>query len=321
MQTTSDGNKKMDFKTKIINELHAAARRNFTRRNTTLKGIDDLHQCDLVEMGSFSKLNKGYKYILTIINCFSKKAQAYALKSKTGKEVTSAMKKYLANKNNVVKNLQTDMGKEFYNTSFQNLMSSYNVNHYSTFSELKATIVERFNRTLKNAMYKRFSLRGTYKWIDILPELINNYNNTKHRTIGMKPKNVNKSNEHIVKTRIIKSTLPKPEKKPPHQFLLGDNVRISKIKSVFDKRYFPNWTNEVFTIYRVHPSNPETYILKDKSGKILHGTFYGHELLKSNTDNVYLIDKVLRKKGNKLLVKWLGFDRSQSTWINKKDIL
>lgn len=311
----------MDYKTEIVNELHRPARRNFPRRNTILKGLNDLHQCDLVDMGSFSKLNKGYKYILTIINCFSKVAEAYPLKTKSAKEVATAMKQYLTNNNNIVKNLQTDMGTEFYNKSFQNLMKLFNINHYSTFSELKAAIIERFNRTLKNVMYKKFSLRGTYKWIDILPELINNYNNTKHRTIGMKPKEVNKLNEHIVKNRIIKSTLPKPERHPPRTFKLDDNVRISKTKSVFDKKYFPNWTNEVFTIYRIHPSTPETYILKDKKGSILHGTFYGHELLKSKTGDVYLIDKVLRQKGDKMLVQWLGFDRSKSTWINKKDIV
>lgn len=310
----------MASKEQIIEELHRSARRHYPRRNTVVKGISDLHQADLVEM-PYGNVNKGYKYILTIINCFSKVADAYPLKNKTGKSVTIAMKRYLSKPNNIVTHLQTDMGKEFYNSSFKNLMSVNNINHYSTFSELKAAIIERFNRTLKNIMYKRFSLQGTYKWYDILQDIINQYNNTKHRSIGMKPVEVNKSNEDFVRQQIKQVNRPKVEKRPPKQFMIGDSVRISKSRNIFSKKYFPNWTNEVFTVYRIQPSVPETYILKDKVGTILNGAFYGHELLKSTTGNVYLIDKVIRKKGNKVLVKWSGFDKSQSSWINKNDIV
>lgn len=311
----------MVSKKHIVDELHKPARRYFPRRSTVLKSINDLHQADLVEMIFYSKVNKGYKYILTIINCFSKVADAYPLKNKSAKSVTEAMKKYLAKTKTHVQHLQTDMGKEFYNSHFKQLMNKFNINHYSTFSEIKAAIIERFNRTLKSAMYKTFSLRGSYKWYDILPELINKYNNTKHRTIGMKPSEVNPSNEKLVKERIIQNTWPKKEKKTPLQFNIGDSVRISKIRHIFSKRYLPNWTNEVFTVYRINPSIPETYILKDKDGTVLHGTFYGHELLKTKVGDVYLIEKIIKKKGDKLLVRWLGFQKSDDTWIHKNDVL
>ena len=154
----------------LVNELHRAARVNFPRRRVIVKGLNDLFQCDLVEMIKYSKQNKGYKYLLTVIDCFSKYAFVVPLKNKSGKNVTEAMKIVL--KERVPKNLQSDLGKEFYNQDFQNLLKTYNINHYSTYSTLKASIVERFNKTIKHKMWKMFSLRGTYKYIDILPTLV-----------------------------------------------------------------------------------------------------------------------------------------------------
>lgn len=305
----------------IIRELHKPARRNFPRRQTVLKGMHDLYQADLVEMRPYSKINKGYNYILTVIDCFTKVAHAFPLKNKTGESVTNGMKTILHSIGKRVKNLQTDDGTDFFNAKFSMLMSSYNINHYSTYSDKKAAIIERFNRTLKSAMYKKFSERGTHVWYDILPELIKKYNETKHRTIGVKPKEVNKRNEREISARIKLNTTPRPDKVPPKTFVNGDKVRISKYKHVFAKGYLPNWTNEVFTVHRVQPTYPETYILKDCRGEILHGGFYGHELLKSKSGNVYLVEKVLKKRGNNCLVRWLGFDKSHDSWISMKDLV
>jgi transposase InsO family protein len=311
----------MDERKSIVEELHKPVRRNFPRRSTVVKGIHDLYQADLVEMKPYSRINKGFKYILTVIDCFTKVASAIPLKNKSGPSITEAMKRVLQAIGKRIKNLQTDDGKEFFNKDFSDLMKKNKINHYSSYSEKKAAIVERFNRTLKTSMYKKFSERGTYVWYDILPTLIKDYNDKKHRTIGMKPNQVNKTNENTVLKRIKKSTKLLLDKKPPKTFSIGDNVRISKYKQIFTKGYLPNWTNEVFTVHRVQPTIPETYILKDSKGEILHGGFYGHELLKSKTGNVYLVEKILRKRGNQLLVRWLGFDKSEDTWIDKKDLL
>lgn len=305
----------------IVNELHKPARRYYPRRNTVLKGVNDLYQADLVEMKSYSKVNRNYKYILTLINCFTKVALAAPLKDKRGETVASAMEKLIKSSCVKMNHLQTDDGKEFFNKTFSNLMNRYKINHYSTKSEMKAAIVERFNRTLKTLMFKRFSLKGNYVWYNILADLINTYNNKFHRTIGMKPIEVNKENEDVVMKRIKKNTKPTQEKLPPKKFLPGDKVRISKYKNVFTKGYLPNWTNEVFNIYRVQPTIPETYILKDNKGEILQGSFYGHELLKSNIGNIYLIEKILKRKKDKVYVRWLGFDTSHDSWVSKKDLI
>lgn len=305
----------------IVNELHKPARRTFPRRNTILKGINDLYQADLVEMISNSKLNKNYKYILTLINCFTKFAFAAPLKNKKGETVSDAMGNIIRRNNLKMNHLQTDDGKEFFNKTFSNLMKHHKINHYSTKSDKKAAIVERFNRTLKGLMYKQFSLRGSYVWYDILSELLNLYNNRFHRTIGMKPSEVNKANEGQVMKRIKKQTKPPTEKYPPKRFSVGDKVRISKFKNIFTKGYLPNWTNEVFEVYRVQPTFPETYILKDNRGEILKGGFYGHEILKSNTGDIYLVEKIIRRKKDKLYVQWSGYDKTHNSWISKKDLI
>ena len=130
----------------------------------------------LVEMIPHAKANKGVKYLMTIINAFSKYAYAVPMKTKTGVEVARALEPIL--RANKMKCLQTDNGKEYYNSSVQKLLSRYGITLYSTYSEKKASIVERFNRTLKTHMYRAFSEQGNYRWLDMLPKLVNTYNNS-----------------------------------------------------------------------------------------------------------------------------------------------
>ncbi|KMQ84276.1 integrase core domain-containing protein, partial [Lasius niger] len=172
-------------KRQLVNELHAPARKNFPRRHVIVRGYDDLWQADIVEMRPYSRFNRGYHYILTVIDVLSKHAWAVPLKSKGGSETADAIAEIIRDSKRCPRNIQTDMGKEFYNADVQRLMRKHDINHYSTYSVLKASVVERFNRTLKNDMWKMFTLNGTYKWIDALPRLVSDYNARKHRTIGM----------------------------------------------------------------------------------------------------------------------------------------
>lgn len=311
----------MSLKSKIIAELHSPARRNFPRRATVLKGINDLYQSDLIQIEKYSKLNKGYRFILILINCFSKMVYAIPIKRKTAADVTKAMRTLVDVNKLRFKHLQTDDGTEYFNKKFKLLMNEYKINHYSTKSEKKAAIAERAVKSLKSIIYKQFSQRGKYVWYDVLQNVVRKYNSSYHRTIGAKPIDVKKSNELIIRKRIAKNTKPREEKMKPKRFKEGDHVRISKYKQIFRKGYLPNWTNEVFEVYRVQPTTPETYLLKDKTNKLILGSFYGHELLKSFTGNVYLVEKILKQSKNKALVRWLGFDKSQDSWVSKKDLL
>ena len=297
----------------VIDELHKQARRNYPRRKFQMRDIDETWQADLVEMQPYSRENQGHRYMLTVIDVFSKFAWAVPVKQKTGKDVSLAMKSILR-QGQVPKNLQTDQGKEFYNSIFYDLMKKYKINLYSTYSNLKASICERFNRTLKSKMWKKFNLNGNFKWLNILPKLIAAYNNTKHRTISMKPKNVT-SREQVIdrfkKPSNVKTSKPK--------FKVGDKVRVSKAKQIFEKGYTPNWSTEIFTVTKVAPTIPVTYHLKDYKDQPISGGFYEQELLKAKYPDVYLVEKILQRRGNQVLVKWLGFDNTHNSWINKSD--
>lgn len=181
-------------KKQVVEEIHRSARRNFPQRKYVMRGINDTFQADLIEMIPFEKQNRGY--ILMVIDTCSKRAWAKELKNKTGIEVTNAMESiFVENPNHIPRNLQTDDGKEFFNQNFQRLMQKYGINHYSTFSTLKASIVERLNRTIMNEIWKQISLQGSHKWVNHLQPIIDSYNSTTHRTIKMAPNRVNEQNQ------------------------------------------------------------------------------------------------------------------------------
>lgn len=306
----------MNVREGIANELHKPARKNYQTRNVELKGIHDLYQGDLVDMQKFSRLNRGFKYILVIINCFSKYVIAKPLKSKSASELEKALKPVFSKYK--MKHFQTDKGTEFFNQVVSKLAKQYGINHYYTFSDKKASIVERFNRTLKNRMWVKFSSLGKYEWLSLLPQLVKNYNNTYHRTIRMKPVDVNIGNEQIVLNNIKMGRI-KVRAKP--KFNIGDKVRVSRLPEVFTKGYWPRWSNEIYTVQYVNPTIPATYLLRDERGEILQGGFYGEEMSKTKFSDIYLVEKVLRKKGNRILVRWLGFDSSYDSWIDEKELV
>lgn len=301
----------------VVDELYKPARKNFPRRRTILKGLNDLWQMDLAEFVPYAKTNKGYKYLLVVIDCFSKYLWTEPVKNKTGSEVTKAMNNILKRAApNIPTNLQSDMGKEFYNSEFQRLTTEKKINHYSTFSTIKASMAERVIRTIKTNFYKLFSLRGKYVWIDTVKEITDRYNNKRHSTIKMTPIEAYKNEQHLLDT--VYSNIKTVGNA---KFKVGDVVRISKHKSVFDKGYKPSWTTELFKIIKVKKTYPITYLLEDMNGQSIAGGFYELELQKAKYDDVYLVEKVLKRKGNKLYVKWLGLDSSHNTWINKYDVV
>lgn len=309
----------INIKEDIVNEIHKPARKHFKRRRVIVKGLNDLFQADLVEMIPYAKINKSYKYILVVINVFSKFVWCEPVKNKSGKETARAMTNILSQVKEPPTNLQTDMGKEFYNKEFKKLMDDRKINHYNSYSNLKASVVERVNRTLKNKMWKQFSLQGNYKWLNILPDIVDKYNDTKHKTIGMKPKNVKKKHEQYLLRHAynnLKTIDPRKQK-----FKVNDHVRISKYREAFSKGYTPNWSNEIFKIRKVRQSNPTTYLLEDQEGDQIKGGFYEQEIQKVKYPDIYLVEKVLRRKGAKLYVKWLGLNNKHNTWISNKQIV
>lgn len=309
----------MSEKAGLVEELHKGVRKNFPRRYVTIKGLHDLYQADLVEMIPYSDENDDYKYLLTIIDTFSKRAWAFPLKSKKGAEIAKTLELMFSGMQKTPKFLQVDQGTEFYNKIVTKVLDRFKIHLYSSFSIKKASIIERFNRTLKSWMWKEFSLRGSYEWVTLIEGLLKKYNNRVHRTIGMAPAKVNYKNEKRVLKRIVAAKKLPLKKK--NKFKVGDYVRISKYKHIFEKGYTPNFTTEVFTIHEVQKTRPVTYKLKDLEGELIQGGFYEQELQKTKYKNTYLVEKIIKKKGKKILVKWLGFDDKFNQWIDSSDVI
>ena len=287
---------------------------------TFVKGLADQIQMDLVDMGKYASKNKGYRWILTSIEILGRYAFTVPVYRKDTKNMTKAVDQVLGTFKtrfgkypNVA---QFDEGKEFYNVGVRELLKSHNVHYFSTQSDKKAAIVERFNRTLKTKMEKYFYSKGTRNWIDVLDDLTKNYNNTKHSSIHMKPKDVDKTNENMVWVTLYGHVL---EGLQPPKFKVGDTVRVSKYKSIFAKGYEANFTEEIFKVSKVLRGDPTVYEIEDHEGEPIIGKFYEQELsLINKKDDKYKIEKIIRKKNGMALVKWLGYD-SQS-WIPVKDI-
>lgn len=309
-----------DIKKRIINELYKPARVNYKRRQIVIKGLNETWQSDLAEMGKYAKENGGMRFILLVIDCFSKYLWARPLKSKSAKEVSEAMKSILED-GRVPKYLQTDMGKEYYNVKFQHLMDQFGIKHYSTYTVKKASIAERCIRTLKEKLHKQFHIQGSHKWKDILQRTVDEYNNTVHRTIKMKPKDVTVRDEKILLNTVYRRRLPQIQNTSKEKLHEGDVVRVSKEKALFEKGYTLRWSCELFKIARVRSNDsPVTYLLKDMQDQPISGCFYREEIQKTSYPEIYLIEKVLRRKGRKLYVKWLGLDKSHNSWIDSNDV-
>ncbi len=308
-----------DWEYQLADELHKPIIRNFKKRHVIVNGIDEIWCSDLVDMQKFSKWNKGYKYLLMVLDVFSKYGWIEPIKYKNAEAVTNGFK-IILDKGRKPKYLWVDKGKEYYNSKFENLLEQQNIKMYSTENEEKSSVCERWNRTIKNIMWKQFTIQGNTVYLDILPKILEEYNNNIHSSIKMSPTEASKkSNEQSVYYNLnsgndnIQSEL---------KFNIGDKVRISKYKrNVFDKGYTPNWTEEIFVIDKINSTSPITYKIKDLKGEEIKGNFYEQELQKA-TQDVFRIDKIIRRdyKKKRALVSWKGYSDEFNSWVPLKDL-
>ena len=164
-----------------------------------------------------------------------------------------------------------DQGSEFYNNDFKKWLLNNNIIMYSTYNEGKSVAAERFIRTLKNKLYKHMTATGKNVYYDVLNDIVNEYNNTKHNTIKMKPIDVKNNKIVYIDEHNEKSA----------RCNVGDRVRISKFKNIFDKGYTPNWSKEIFIVNKMNDTVPYTYNLKDLNDEEIIGSFYDRELQKT----------------------------------------
>ena len=302
--------------------LHKPARKRFVRNKTVVRGIDQQWQADLADMQELRKYNNGYGYILTVIDCFSKYAWAIPIKTKSAQDMVQAFKALWEETERRPEKLQTDKGKEFLNAPLQQLLKQKKINFFTSNSDQKAAIVERFNRTLKTRIWRYFTDKETRRYADVLPQIMKSYNNTKHRTIGTAPSQVTANNEQHIWRRMYRHHYETQEHK--QQLKPETTIRLSKAKTIFEKGYLPSWTEEQFKVAKASNKGRTVYKVKDEMEEAVQGQFYPEEVQEIDARQVQKIEKVLKKrktpKGTELLVKWKGYPSKFNSWILDKDV-
>ena len=301
--------------------LHKPTRRHFYTLRVKVYGPDEQWAADLVDVQNIKRQNKGVHYLLTIINVFSKYAWVRPIKKKTGVEVTSALKHVLEQSGRKPHTLQTDDGKEFYNKHVSNLLKEHGIRHFSTAGDTKASVVERFNRTFKQRLYRYMTTFNTVKYLSKLQALVHGYNVSHHRSIGMAPIKVTVDNARQVWNRLYRVKKKKPK---TETLKVGDKVRLNKKHRTFDKGYRAGWTEEVFSITQIlRGGNVTVYKIAEWDDTPIKGTFYAQDLQKvqASDDDLFRIEKVLRRKKDRVLVRWQGWPPKYDSWIHKKDLV
>ena len=314
--------------TKRSYSYHKQVPKHFVRNRTVVGGIDTQWQADLADMQNLASDNDDVKYLLTCIDVFSKFAWVVPIKNKTTKEMLLAFQKlFTVSKPRKPKRFQTDKGTEFLNNQVQHLLKNeYHIEHFTTMGETKAAVVERFNRTLKERIWRYFTQSNGKRYIDVLDGIVYAYNNSIHRSIKMKPSEVKKCDEPVIWRRLFGNG--EGGKSATKNLCSGDNVRISKYKGDFAKGYEPNWTEEEFVVKSNESSQQpkQVYKIEDFGGEPILGSFYSSQLQKIEPCKDYIIQNIIRERVDQktkikyLLVKWEGWPEKFNTWIPESNI-
>ena len=298
-------------KIQLADELHKPIIRKFKTRKVYSSFRYNIWGADLADMQLLSKFNEGFRILLCVIGIFSKYTWVIPLNNKKGISIVNGFQKIINNSKRKPNKIWADKGSEFYNNYFKKWLKDNDIVMYLTNNEGKPVIAERFMKTLKNKIYKYITSISKNVYIDKLDDIVKEYNNTYHTSIKMKPVDV-KDNTYIDSKKEINNK--------ERKFKVGDHVTISRYKNIFAKGYMPNWSEEIFIIKKIKNTVPWTYVINDLNGEEIIGTFYENEL-QGTKQNEFRIEKVIKRKRDKLYVKWKGYDNSFNSWVDKKDIV
>jgi hypothetical protein len=307
--------------------IHRPRRVNFPRQKTIPSGYMTDVQVDIADLQKISKENNGINYALIAIDILSKQVFGVPVKNKNAKDMLAAFKNLFELMPMKPHRLFSDKGKEFTNSDLKTFFKENDIQKFTpNSSTVKASLAERAIRNVKQRLYRYMSQKQTVEWVPALSKIINAINNSKSRTHGMKPSEVNFNNAKEVWEKLYgpREDLIESEIKKPPKFKKDDFVRMSKNKGVFHKGYFPSWSDEILQIEQVKNQNPPRYKVRDQQGELFKGYFYEPDLQKVRKDEstTYRIEEVIRtKKVNgrkKYFVKF--YDYPNPEWIDESDI-
>ncbi|XP_062603907.1 uncharacterized protein LOC134265702 [Saccostrea cucullata] len=312
-------------------------RRGFKRRRVVVQGIDYQWEADLADVQNLSEYNDGIKFLLVIVDVFSRFLWVRPLKDRKSKSVIDAFKDVLSGPRRP-RAIRTDKGSEFYNRYLQKYLREQNIKIFYALNETKANFAERYIQTLKKRLYRYFTHLQKYKYLNILQDVVHSINDTPNRSLnGRTPSSVTQENEEEVRLdaylarRQKDARIPRGKKslkkRKPFRFKKGDQVRITHLKRAFQRDYDQTYTEEIFIVSdRFVSQDIPIYKLKDMMDDPIRGTFYASELQKVSKDDetVWRIDKILRKRKvrgkEEVLVRWLGWPKKFDSWIPQSDI-
>jgi hypothetical protein len=321
--------------------VNKSIKRIFNRRPVITPGLGKSFECDLIDFSNIKDSNNKYSYILLVIDQFSRYLWGRKLIRKAPSFVAKQMREILQ-ESGACYVLFHDAGSEW-KGDFQTLMDEYKIKTVTRGNELHANFVERAIGSLKTRLFRYFEFKQTRKWTNVFQSFIQSYNATFHRTLQAKPIDITPETEvtfwikQYYKTpKIEKKDIKKETKKvetkigkqvKSYKFPIGSYVRLTKLRGPFDKKSTQGWTREIFKIVkRTNKNLIPLYVLEDLNQEILDGTFYGPELQRVtyNPEELYKVETILKTKGKgknkKVLVKWLGYNKSFNQWIKAKDI-
>ena len=263
------------------NDIHGVYRRiskkKFPRRKVIARFPFEIFMGDLIEYPAYKHTNNGYCYILILVDCFTKMAYAAPMKKKDKEWTSDAFESILKTFDEYPINLVTDGGLEFFNSSVRKVFDTYGINHYKTPTRTrwKASMAERLIRTLKSRLEKYFKAKKTRRWIDVLDQLVENYNSVPHSSHGLPPQDVDSDNREYV----YKQLYPDKDLTVVCKLKIGDRVRKIREKTEFEKGYTENWSEEIYIIADKRQSQTVCwYKIKSLDGKLLPGIWYYYQL-------------------------------------------
>lgn len=260
--------------------LHKDVKRRFPRRRYLVAHIDEQFQADLVDLKQYGRANRGIRYLLCVIDVFSKFAYVEPIKTKSGEHVKEAFEKIFAKA--VPKVVYSDRGLEFMDKRVQELFRQLHIQHILARQFVKAAVVERFQRTLQNKIFRVMTTRKTRRYVDVLPALVEGYNNSYHTSIRMAPSAVSEHNSaHVFRTLYgasTKSDFLARGRSSQKSLQVGDKVRVPRRHGAFTKGYALKWSDELYTIAQVIPGERLMYRIVDGEGSELPTRFYAEQV-------------------------------------------
>lgn len=294
--------------------------RNFQRPRVLVTGIDDQWEADLASMDAYKDDNDGYRYLLFVIDVFSRYAWVEPIKSKHADQMIAAFQQVLSH-NRKPKRLRTDAGSEFTSKRFENFIKGENIFHFTTNNEKQANYAERFIQTIKRKIFRSIVSSNNPRYIDDLPKFVESYNKAFHSGIQSEPINVNQTNEAKLWWQMYwPEPVEKKKKKRKYKLEVGDLVRIMYKRTAFQREYNVRWSREIFKVKeRFTRQDKFMYKITDWSDEPVKGTFYEHELQKTVEPAVWKIERIVKYKGRgrtrEALVEWKGWPKKFNTWV------